>query len=403
MGKGVFQIKTRGVQDIGLTGNPEINFIQQVYKRHVNFAIEPIKLIPNEHVDFGKKFSVKVGNFGDLLSKMYFYFKLPPLQATSGSFAGWTNSIGHAIIEYIDIEIGHSLIDRNYGLYMEIWNELTIKPGIRSSEDDLIGKYGHVPLLTTNAEKETEYYVPLQFWFCSNLGSSLPLVALRFHDVVLKIKLRDFDGCVIYDGVSGPETVNILESNIIADYIYMDEKERDFFKKTNHKFLINQTQSVLGDSLPSSGNYIADLPFNNPVYEILFVIREINSDDNNDWFNFSIRNNVINTEVFGMLDSAKLIFDNFDRSEYLKSKILTTVNSSKFHTNTTDKHIYTFPLCAYPEKFQPSGSMNFSTVSSALLSVKLKDSIPASKLYVFAKSWNMLMIGDGLSSLEYLS
>ena len=35
-------------------------------------------------------------------------------------------------------------------------------------------------------------FIPLPFWFTQNLGSSLPLVALQYHDAVVNVYLRPF-------------------------------------------------------------------------------------------------------------------------------------------------------------------------------------------------------------------
>lgn len=37
----------------------------------------------------------------------------------------WTNALCHALVRYCDIDIGGQRIDRHYGLWLEIWNELT--------------------------------------------------------------------------------------------------------------------------------------------------------------------------------------------------------------------------------------------------------------------------------------
>ena len=37
------QLIAYGAQDVYLTGNPSITFFKIVYKRHTNFAIEPIE------------------------------------------------------------------------------------------------------------------------------------------------------------------------------------------------------------------------------------------------------------------------------------------------------------------------------------------------------------------------
>jgi hypothetical protein len=399
--KGVFQLKVKGIQDEYLTHNPEVNFIRQVYKRHVNFSVEPIKLSFKDNVNFGTKSSVIIpNNYGDLVNKMYLHFTLPALTKTSGNYAGWTNSIGHAIIEYVDFEINGQLINRHYGEFLEIENELSVK---RGHSDKLLGKFLHLPLLETNATTETSYVVPLQFFFNKDISNSLPVIALYFSEVRLTFKFRNFEECVVYDGITPPNSVPIKQASLYVDYICLDDIERYFYKTTPHTFLISQTQYVMGESVNSGGIHVSDLPFNHPVYEILFVLRETDSDNNNDWFNFSIRNTLINTQVFGMVDSAKLMFDNFERTDYLPENVLTLLNSEKYHTNCTDKHIYVLPLCDKPEAYQPTGSMNMSMVDSSRLYIKLRENINPAKVYIFAKNWNMCSIKDGIFQVSWIS
>ena len=42
MGGGLMQLVAYGAQDIYLTGNPQITFFKVVYRRHTNFAGEPL-------------------------------------------------------------------------------------------------------------------------------------------------------------------------------------------------------------------------------------------------------------------------------------------------------------------------------------------------------------------------
>jgi hypothetical protein len=48
-------------------------------------------------------------------------YAVPP---ATGS-VNWTNSLGNALIRYVDIEIGGQRIDRHFGLWLELWDELT--------------------------------------------------------------------------------------------------------------------------------------------------------------------------------------------------------------------------------------------------------------------------------------
>lgn len=123
-----------GAQDIYLTGNPQITFFKVVYRRYTNFAIESIEQVFNGNPTFGQKVSATISRNGDLINHVYLQFQLPALSVGSvypGAFSpqpnnvAWTNSIGHALIQYVDIEVGGQKIDRHYGMWLEIWDELT--------------------------------------------------------------------------------------------------------------------------------------------------------------------------------------------------------------------------------------------------------------------------------------
>ena len=122
------QLGAYGEQDNYLTGNPQITFFQSIYKRYTNFAIENIEEYFIGEPVFGGKSYVKIGNYGDLINKIYLDVRLPSLNPENDcDFAiSWINSIGHALIKKVEIEIGGNIIDTQYGIWMEIWDELTL-------------------------------------------------------------------------------------------------------------------------------------------------------------------------------------------------------------------------------------------------------------------------------------
>jgi hypothetical protein len=87
---------------------------------------------------------------------------------------------------YYDIKIGGQLIDRHYSEWMEIWTQLTQSESKKRGLDQLLNR-------NSNLEKTSAaqtLYVPLQFWFCRNIGLALPLIALQYHDVELEVNFR---------------------------------------------------------------------------------------------------------------------------------------------------------------------------------------------------------------------
>jgi hypothetical protein len=138
MGGGLMQIVAYGAQDIYLTGNPQITFWKVVYRRCTNFSVESIEQIFSGEADFGKKVTCTISRNGDLINQIFLEVQLPSLSTdylvdpvgvgSDYDQISWTNSIGHALIQQVQIEVGGQVIDRQFGTWLEIWDELTLKP-----------------------------------------------------------------------------------------------------------------------------------------------------------------------------------------------------------------------------------------------------------------------------------
>ena len=109
MGGGLIQLVAYGIQDIYISGDPQITFFKVVYKRHTNFSIEPIRQYFSTSLDFGKSSSCTIARHGDLITKMYLVVNLPFIPSFKETdnikkFA-WAKKIGYVIIKTIEIEI----------------------------------------------------------------------------------------------------------------------------------------------------------------------------------------------------------------------------------------------------------------------------------------------------------
>jgi hypothetical protein len=399
MGKGgQLQLAAKGVQDSYLTKKPEMNHFKSVYKQHVPFATEQQSLFFAGNVDFGKKITCTIPRTGDLLSSVYLNLKLPRLVKSSGTFAGWTNSVGNSIIEYAEIEIGGRVIDKQYGLFMEIIDEL-IDTKI---ENILLGKYDTNLVLGDSALSQTEYFAPLLFWFHDDLSKAIPLISLQNHEIKIHIKLRQFNELIHYDGETPPETIPITDCKLSAKYILLDDSERKKYVDAKHMFLIKQLQMNPVLTINSgTKNFKSRLEFNHPCTEILWVFTEKDSELNNDWFNFSKR--VPNGDlVTSLMKRCKFTIDGgdiFDQNELF----FRSVQHEMYHTNISNKHIYTYSFSNKPEDSQPSGSLNFSKISDANMYFDFIDSVPDIKLYVFAVNYNWLIIDKGMAGIAFSS
>jgi hypothetical protein len=269
------QLVAYGAQDVYLTGNPQITFFKVVYRRHTNFSMECIEHTLSGNPDFGKKATVTITRNGDLAGAMY--LKVVTQAATgfgSGNKVAWCKRLGHALIKSVELNIGGSRIDKQYGVWLDIWYELTHASGQARGYAKMVGD---VPEMTTMATSLPEYtmYVPLQFWFCRNTGLALPLIALQYHEVRLHFEFTKASELVSYTTGSTLSSLKMKDASLLVDYVYLDSEERRRFAQVGHEYLIEQLQFT-GEESARDRTHKYSLGFNHPHKELIFACRNGN-------------------------------------------------------------------------------------------------------------------------------
>jgi hypothetical protein len=314
MGGGLMQLVAYGAQDVYLTTNPQITYWKVTYRRYTNFAMESIEQTFNGQADFGRRVTCTISRNGDLAYGTMLQVTLPQigqdLKNTSGGavYARWLDFPGEQLVSQVEVEIGGQRIDRHYGDWMHIWNQLTMPAGVEKGYHAMVGNTTQLTYITDpnfsevdgpcqanapkqvcaprNALPETTLYVPLQFWFCKNPGLALPLIALQYHEVRINIDLRPIDECLWAvsaldtDGVKVTSAYNqsLVAASLFVDYIFLDTDERRRMAQNPHEYLIEQLQFTGDESVGSSSNKIK-LNFNHPVKELIWVVQpDVNVD-----------------------------------------------------------------------------------------------------------------------------
>ena len=311
MGGGLMQLVAYGAQDVYLTGNPQITFWKVTYRRHTNFAMESIEQTFNGQADFGRRVTCTVSRNGDLAYRTYLQVTLPEINqnmknSTGDVFARWLDFPGHQLISQVEVEIGGQRIDRQYGDWMHIWNQLTISAEQERGYNAMIGHTTQLTYITDpsfaavdgpctsnaprqvcaprNALPETTLYIPFQFWFCRNPGLALPLIALQYHEVKINLDIRPIDECLwaastleCSSGISNPKVTSAYAQSLVAaslyvDYVFLDTDERRRMAQNPHEYLIEQLQFTGDESVGSSSNKIK-LNFNHPCKELIWVVQ----------------------------------------------------------------------------------------------------------------------------------
>jgi hypothetical protein len=310
MGGGLMQLVAYGAQDVYLTGNPQITFWKVTYRRHTNFSMESIEQTFNGQADFGRRVTCTISRNGDLAYRTYLQVTLPEigqgLQATTdrGVWARWLDFPGEQMISQVEVEIGGQRIDRQYGDWMHLWNQLTLSKEQERGYYKMVGNTTQLTFITDpsfsgvdgpcastsivqvceprNALPETTLYVPFQFWYCRNPGLALPLIALQYHEVKINLDIRPIDECLWAVGdlttTSGSERVaaaynqSLVAASLYVDYVFLDTDERRRMAQNPHEYLIEQLQFTGDESVGSSSNKIK-LNFNHPCKELVFVVQ----------------------------------------------------------------------------------------------------------------------------------
>jgi hypothetical protein len=434
MAGGLMQLVAYGAQDTYLTGNPQITFFKIVHRRYTNFSVESIEQTFNGTADFGNKVTATISRNGDLIGRMYLEVKLPEISKNIDDGSAeyddygttrWKDNLGHALLKTVELQIGGQMIDRQYGRWMHIWNELTLNTGVRSGFDNMVGTHGEkIPA------KDAKLYIPLEFWFCRNPGHWLPLIALQYHECKCIIEFEKWNNLLIDEQGSHSSGLKLEGASLFVDYCFLDTDERRRFAQQTHEYLIEQVQFTGSESITGTNQKVR-LNFNHPVKELVWVVEpkpeamsnpktEGTTDKehpyNADPFNFALYhtigthpNRFDKEENMGVarnpVVSAYLQLNGHDRFAKRDGSYFDMVQTYQHHTNTPKKrgiNVYSFAL--KPEDHQPSGSCNMSRIDTATLNLTIdggvkKDS--SSSVSVYAVSYNVLRIMSGMGGLAY--
>jgi len=426
MGGGLMQLVAYGAQDIYLTGNPQITFFKVVYRRHTNFSMEAIQQTFNGNTAYGGSADATISRNGDLVGRMYLEHEAS-LKVSAGGGNGATIIMGcdygSHLIKEVTLEIGGQKIDKQYGHWHSTYGGLTeINPtgsaltlynrmtgnGVGAQQTSAaahkVGGWTHTRSSSALDTSTGTFFIPLQFWFCRNPGLALPLIALQYHEVKVKMEFEQLSNLVLEDSNS---TFNASSGNsaavtsvdaetsfkLWADYIYLDTDERRRFAQVSHEYLIEQVQH---EEFPATTSM--SLNFNHPVKELIWT---------------GVRN-TSTAEIAAMEASADKVFrkstlgadkyqlklNGHDRFAARDVKYFTRTQVWQHHTGYGDSinggdriAVYSFAL--KPEEHQPSGTCNFSRIDNAQLTGG------SAARHVYAINYNVLRIMSGMGGLAY--
>jgi hypothetical protein len=347
MSGGIAQLVAVGAQDAHLVGQPEISFFRSTYKRHTNFSQTVERQVIQGNVADNGMSTIRFERKGDLLSYVY-------LVPNDGSAAqGYSAADWRTKIAKVELLIGGQVIDDQDSTYSTlIAPVLSATNSSKSVAGDLFGG------------ANTSRFYPLRFAFCENLQTALPLIALQYHDVELRITWGSAASTDKWD--------------VYANYVYLDTQEREFFAANPQNMIITQVQKAT-----ASATKIQELNFNHPVKYLAAgkaSALEILNDDN------KLKLQINGTDVADF----KFADPNFSHVPLYYH----TTNAAK---PATLKTLFLYPFCLETGKLQPTGTLNFSRLDSARIVNDTRDCDDD----IYAVNYNILRVENGMGGLLY--
>ena len=383
--------------------------------------------------------AIQLGLQNSITVQNYFYQQIISLQNqiseannVNAKFA-WIKRLGHAIMNTIQLTIGGDIIDKHYGDWLNIWYELTSDRYLDTVYNKMIGNIPELTNVDRTIKPQYTLYVPLQFWFCRNNGLALPLIALEYHDVEIKIQFKRIEECSYIGELSPAQLANSttkaslisqynitslvdyvedtgldMSASLYIDYIYLDSNERKKFAQSSHEYLIEQLQIINYEDI--SGTMYQDVvDFYHPCKEIIWVAQSTTADSNSDGYEpidlskYTVT--VAGTEIVPIAYTS-INFNSMNRVMLYESTYFNYVQPYECHTRAPNQGVNVYSFALRPEEHQPSGECNLSVISQVQINFDFDPSIMQNginlNITIYATNYNILRYHSGLAALAYV-
>lgn len=306
VGGGLIAITSYGAQNVLLSGNPDFTYFYKTFKKYSHFSQESYTCPldgPNQlQFDQEIQLSAKLPRIGQLISDLYFVFRLPDIyckyvdsqiRARQYDFR-WVKAIGARIIRHAGIYIG------GYKIH-EIDADFILAKALADYDTDKFAKWQHLvgdmPELTDPArgafsspaggyplvvqDESTplgqqlnrpsifgrDIYVPMPFWFTQSFSQSIPQVGLEYHEVECRLTLAPIRDLYTIQDTHGYQvrpgfTVNV-EASSVQD---LSGTTPSFSTEEDAGAYINNFLTDIGYTVPGAQTW--DL---NPRLEVLYT------------------------------------------------------------------------------------------------------------------------------------
>lgn len=406
MSGGLIQLVALGPQDVHLTSEPERTFFKQTYKRHTHFATEPIRQVVSGNPGFGSKVSCVFSRSGDLISNVV-------VEVVLQRGTGTTFYAAEQLLKSAELLVGGQRFDLLTNTWLRIYDEV-YRPIDQREAYRQMTDFAHTAIEPVGSVKR--FYVALPFWFCNNPASALPLIALQYHDVELRLEFAK--------SVAGVDATFAPQVSVWCEYVFLEAQERQWFAQQAQEYMIEQVQTV-SQSIAPLANAVkretVELPFNHPVKFIAWVAKPPDGTHGLFTSNYATGKGLQALEVYGPVSEAALTLNGKDRFVARPGSYFRLHHPFNVFGQAPSVGVYIYSFALNPRAWAPSGTLNFSRIEDARLQVYLKkanltDGTPAATedqtttgalglttIEVYARCYNFIKFENGMAAILYAS
>ena len=431
---GRVQLETSGPQDAFFTDDPEYTYFIKNFQKHTNFAPFFVDLDVEGEVDFGNTIRCTIPqNQGDLLKTVSMKVELSAIDQslTSGYDGfGYVESIGHAMIEYVEILIGGQVIQRIPSDFLAIYSDNYVTQTKQHNLAKLIGKppleFSGTPVSNNDilgylgfATSNQKYFVDIPFYFYNNLELAVPLCAITGQEIEIIIKLRDAKDCIYgrhtsdqesyYTGLSPTGLIKSLK--LTTEMVSLDVEANQMLLSKKIEYIITQVQEsnsiIPQDSdISSTVDVKHKLKFKNPIKELFFIIQRLRKVVGGHFvtnFDYDSNFQLYNGEYvnYEHLQNLEIQLDDSVILDKVTGNVinLRAIQSGIHHSRTQlFRRYYSYSFALEPERWYPTGQRNFSLIKEQDVKLKiLPDNFAKRELRVLGLSYNILRVENGIA------
>ncbi len=336
---------------------------------------------------------------GDMLGNLALSIQLPAIPG-AGINDYWQENIGYILLQKLTLSLNDAEIDSSERLWLSIHDDLFLPETKRSGVRDMIGNSG------LRLSLSHTIIVPLKFFNCYKHGQRqnfLPLLASTSENtLVLEVLTETFSNCVTsYSGLNAPTE---LECELITDYVFLDDMEREMLVNRPYPVVAEVVQDVentsfrevidptLGDTTIGTDRVLIDMSeINYPVKYVAFVAYEINSLVEKKYFQY-----------LDIIDKVSLLFDSEERETLQDRDHYSLVQTYKHATRCLGDRIYLYSFALNAYASQPNGHFTFSNIRKPMLDVRLKEKRDDIIVKAFVVGYRFIDFQNGSARVRFI-